>query len=113
MKSILIVEDDEQYRDILNKRLTEEGYSVITATNGSDGLDKAANNPIDLVLLDLFMPKVDGNTFFYHFKDLNKNVPVIILTNLTETAYPYEVKDFIIKSNTSLDDVVKKIKKYL
>ncbi len=114
MNKILLVEDEKEYRDILSKKLETSGYSVMTAQNGQYALNILKNNQVDLIILDLFMPVMDGLTFYYHLKHtLNKIIPVIILTNLTETAYPSEVKDFIVKANTSLDEVVGKIRTIL
>jgi CheY-like chemotaxis protein len=64
-KVILIVEDDEPIRESLKEVLEQEGYEVLTATNGSDGLrvlEKAARRP-SLILLDLFMPVMSGLDF--------------------------------------------------
>lgn len=114
MNTILLVEDEKEYRDILSKKLETAGYTVITAQNGQYALNTLKNNQVDLIILDLFMPVMDGLTFYYHLKHtLNKVIPVIILTNLTETAYPSEVKDFIVKANTSLDQVIEKIRSVL
>ena len=114
MNTILIVEDEKQYRDILAKKLETSGYTVLTAQNGQYALNIVKSSSIDLIILDIFMPVMDGLTFYYHLKNtLKKTIPVIILTNLTETTYPSDVKDFIVKANTSLDQVMEKIKKTL
>ena len=113
-KQILIVEDEKEYRDILAEIFQDEGFTVFQAENGQLALDLLRNTQVDIVLLDLLMPQMDGVTFFYHLrKTLNKNTPVIILTNFTEAAYPAGVTDFIIKANTSLDEVVRRVKKNL
>lgn len=112
--SILIVEDEKNYRDILTERLQSDGFSVLQAENGEIALDIVKNSSVDIILLDMLMPQMDGTTFFYHLKNtLKKDIPVIILTNFTETAYPRGVVDFVVKSNTGLDEIINKIKKYL
>jgi DNA-binding response OmpR family regulator len=114
MARILIVEDDLDYRDALSEILMTANYSVSVAGNGQEAFEFLKDNSVDLILLDLFMPKVDGLTFFYKLKnELNKDIPVIILTNLTETAYPEGIKDFIIKSDTNLDQVLEKVKLHM
>lgn len=111
---ILIVEDEKDYRDVLAERLQEEGFSVLKAENGQLALNLMKNTDIDLILLDMLMPQMDGTTFFYHLKNtLKRNTPVIILTNFTEMAYPAGVADFVVKANASLDEVVEKVKKNL
>lgn len=110
-KRILIVEDDKDYRDVLAELLEGEGFKVLDAENGQVGIELLKNTDVDLVLLDLLMPQMDGITFYNHIRNaLKKNVPVIMLTNFTTTVRPEGVTDFIVKSNTSLDEVLKKIK---
>lgn len=113
MKTILIVEDDKQYQNLLKEKLTQEGFSVITADNGKQGLDYLLYHDADLILLDVLMPDIDGITFLYnlHFS-LMKKIPVIVLTNLEKATYLPEVRDFLLKANTSLADVVTKVKTY-
>lgn len=109
---VLIVEDEKDYRDILEEKLQMEGFEVLKAENGQIALDLMRNTDVDLILLDMLMPQMDGTTFFYHLKNtLKKNIPVIILTNFTEMAYPQGVLDFIVKANESLDDIANKVKK--
>lgn len=114
MKTILIVEDDQQYRDLLKKKLTDTGNTVLSATNGNQALSMVQNNTVDLIVLDLLLPGMDGLTFYYQMKNnLKMNIPTIILSNLTESPYQADILDFIVKTNVSLDDVVARIEKYL
>jgi len=114
VKHILIVEDDKDYRDVLTELLEEEGFKVLNAENGQVGMDLLKNTDVDLVLLDVLMPQMDGFTFYNNMRNaLKKNVPVIMLTNFATTVHPEGIADFIIKSNASLDEVLKKIKMLL
>jgi len=114
MAKILIVEDDLDYRDVLSEVLLNANFEVSTAADGQEAINFLKTNDVNLILLDLSMPNMDGMTFFYHLKnDLKKEIPVIVLTNLTETAYPEGVKDFIIKANTDMDKVLEKVKTHL
>jgi CheY-like chemotaxis protein len=61
--SVLIVDDDHDIRETLEEILSYEGYAVATARNGADALDKARALHPELILLDLFMPVMDGTEF--------------------------------------------------
>lgn len=111
VKHILIVEDDKDYRDVLTELLEVEGFKVHNAENGQIAMDLLKNTNVDLVLLDILMPQIDGFTFYNQMRNaLKKHIPVIMLTNFATTVRPEGIADFIIKSNTSLDEVLKKIK---
>lgn len=60
MKKILIIEDEKKIRRFLQLELEHEGYSVITAEDGAEGLKKFKKDYCDLILLDLMMPKMSG-----------------------------------------------------
>ena len=78
-KKILVVEDEKAIADILEFNLKKEGYEVICAYDGEDGLAKATSQNPDLVLLDVMLPKLDG---FEVCKAVRKtsNVPIIMVT---------------------------------
>ena len=114
MGRVLIVEDDRNYREILAKVLAKEGIEVFTAEDGQKATDFLLGQNVDLIILDLLMPNMDGVNFYYHLKNtIKKEIPVIILTNLIEAPYPSGVKDFIIKANIGLAELVNKIKLHL
>lgn len=81
-KKILIIDDEPKFVKTLKDRLEFAGYTVITAYDGEEGLNKAKEEKPDLVLLDILMPKMDGYNFLKALKlDVNiNNIPVIILT---------------------------------
>jgi CheY-like chemotaxis protein len=60
MSRILIVEDNELSRDMLSRRLAKRGYDVLVAAHGEEGVEKAAAESPDLILMDLAMPVLDG-----------------------------------------------------
>jgi len=60
MKTILIIDDDEDIREIIGYNLTKDGYTVIKAKNGEEGIKKAKKNLPSLILLDVMMPEMDG-----------------------------------------------------
>lgn len=65
MKKILIVEDELFLLNLLHAQLTEKGYTVLDATDGKTGLEKAIHDKPDLILLDIKLPIMDGLTMLY------------------------------------------------
>ena len=59
-KTILIIEDDNALRNVLVEKLTDEGFTVLEATNGEEGLEVSLRARPSLILLDILMPKMDG-----------------------------------------------------
>ncbi len=90
-EKILVVDDDPDILDALRMILESQGYKVITARNGIEGLANLKAEKPDLMILDLMMPKMDG---FEVYKNLQqeqawaeyKNTPVLILTSVREDA---------------------------
>lgn len=82
MSTILIVEDNELNRDMLSRRLQRNGYEVLLAVDGEDGLDVARAKAPDLVLMDMSLPTVDGWEATRRLKadDVLRHIPVIALT---------------------------------
>jgi CheY-like chemotaxis protein len=82
MKRILIVEDNEMNRDVLSRRLRRQGYEVLIATAGLDGLRLAADARPDLILMDLGMPDIDGWECTKRLKaePVTSAIPIIALT---------------------------------
>lgn len=120
MKKILIVEDDKNYQRILTEKLTLEGFDIKVAENGEEGLIAIREYAPDLILLDIIMPKMDGITML---KSLAVSDPkmaerIMVLTNLSDNktisqAIENGSYSFLIKSNWSVADLVKKIREKL
>jgi DNA-binding response OmpR family regulator len=81
-ESILIVDDDEGVRQTFSRLLKLEGYQVRTAVNAESGLQDAAENPPDAIILDLRMPLVDGLGFLRRLRsrERHRDTPVAIVT---------------------------------
>lgn len=117
-KTVLLVEDDTSLRTVLTDKLIDEGFNVIGALDGKDGLDKAIEHHPDVILLDIFMPRMDGITMLTHLREHDpwgKYVKVIVLTNSTDAntiskATGLGAEDFLIKSEWSLDGIVARLK---
>ncbi|HLO73381.1 MAG TPA: response regulator transcription factor [Flavobacterium sp.] len=76
---ILIVEDEKGIVDFLKQGLEEEGFTISTAADGKDGLEKALSLPVDLILLDWMMPKMNGLEVCKAVR-IQKSIPIIFLT---------------------------------
>ncbi|UGS24904.1 response regulator transcription factor [Flavobacterium channae] len=77
---ILIVEDEKGIIDFLQQGLEEEGYTISTASNGEEGLKKALELQVDLVLLDWMLPKMQGIDVCINVRKEKQNLPIIFLT---------------------------------
>jgi two-component system, cell cycle response regulator DivK len=79
---ILLVEDNEMNRDMLSRRLTRKGYDVVIATDGQQGVDMAAAEAPDLILMDMSLPVIDGWEATRRVKqnEVTRTIPVIALT---------------------------------
>ncbi len=90
MRRLLVVEDDPDVRDALAECLADSGFAVTTASDGAAGLECLRAQRIDLVLLDLVMPGMDGQRFMAELRKLPHaaNVPVIVTTGVTTARVP-------------------------
>ena len=81
-KRILIVDDEKDLVDILKARLEIEGYEILAAYDGQEGLEKAQEEKPDLILLDVMMPKMNGYQVcrLLKYDEEFQNIPVIIIT---------------------------------
>ena len=77
---ILVIDDEKNIREGLQMALEDEGYEVLTAEDGTDGLHKALSEAIDLVITDLRMPGVGGQEILRRVSSETPGVPVIVLT---------------------------------
>lgn len=115
---ILFIEDDRVLCEAISQKLIKEGFEIIIAYNGEEGLAKISSEKPNLILLDILMPKMDGITMLEKLRDSGDETPVIILTNLESKEKIAQsarsgVSGYLIKSNYSLSDIVSLIKKSL
>ena len=104
MHTILVIDDDDQLRISFSKLLKEENYAVISAASGEAGIDIVERNPLDLVILDMRLPGINGMETFKRIKKIDSKLPVIIVTAYGTTqiaieatkmgAYDYVLKPF-------------------
>ncbi len=118
MSKILVVEDEKKLAEALGDKLKKVGFDVFLAYNGKEGLRNIKSKKPDLILLDIIMPVMDGITMLKEMRKVDKKTPVIILSNLSgddklSEALVSGSYDYLIKTDYSLEEVVKKIKKVL
>jgi adenylate cyclase len=83
---ILVVDDNEDNRDMLARRLKRQGHEILTAPGGSAALDTLAKTPVDLVLLDVMMPDLDGYAVLQRLKSdpARRDIPVLMISALDD-----------------------------
>jgi two-component system alkaline phosphatase synthesis response regulator PhoP len=118
--SVLIVEDDTMISNMYKLKLENDGYRVITADNGADGLTAAKEKKPDIVLLDIILPQLDGFSVLKEIKgeEKTRKIPVVMLTNLgteedIEKGKQFGAEGYIVKANYTPAQVSEEIKKYL
>ncbi len=119
-KKILIVEDDQDVRELYAEVLRDEGFEVAEAVDGQSGLAKVLEGAYDLLLLDIMLPKFDGLEILKTIKEKAevKGIPVILLTNLGREAIIKEgfslgAEGYLIKSEHTPEEIVEEVKKFL
>jgi len=119
-KIILFIEDEPALQKTFGDILKQEGYEMISALDGEEGLRKVKEKKPDLILLDLILPKVNGFDILKQLKadPETEDIPIIVLTNLEgtgdiEKALELGATTYLVKASYSLEEVVEKVKKVL
>lgn len=119
-KKILVIEDDEFLAELLIKKLQESGKEILLAKNATIGLNLLQSEKVNLILLDLILPGMNGFEFLKIIKDDKNiaNIPVVILSNLSQEeeirrAKILGAKDFLVKAFFTPKEIVEKIEKFL
>ncbi len=119
-KTIILIDDDKFITDMYSEKLQREGFNILSASGGKEGLKLISLYSPDLILLDLVMPRGDG---FFVLKEVKKNsstatMPVIVLTNLSNENDKKEVlrlgaDDYLIKIECTPSKIAEKVKALL
>ncbi len=122
-KRVLLVEDEPLLIDLYEERFKEEDFDLITAETGEDALKKAEQGTIDLILLDILLPGINGFEVLRRLKGNieTRDIPVIVLTNLgseqsdkdKQLALSLGAVDYLVKSYHTPDEMVEIINKRL
>ncbi|MBU4351273.1 response regulator [Candidatus Parcubacteria bacterium] len=120
MKQILLVEDDSFLIDIYTTKFKEMGFNIDVAQDGNQALRKILENNVELVLLDIVLPHVDGWEILKKIRQENslKDLKVVILSNLgqkseVDKAFALGATKYLIKAHYTPSEVVEEIKKIL
>ncbi|MBI4652655.1 response regulator [Candidatus Kuenenbacteria bacterium] len=117
---ILIIEDDLFLRRLCQKKLEKEGFEVVLAEDGKEGIEQAKKNIPDLILLDIILPNTDGFEVLKILKEetSTKLIPIILLSNLgqkedIDRGLSLGATDYLIKAHFSPQEIVDKVKETL
>jgi len=119
-KKILIIDDELLVQKVLTDKLQEQGFEIISALDGEEGLKMIENKKPDLILLDIIMPKLDGTSVLKKLKENpeTNRIPVLIFTNLSDKetlaiSLKFGGVEYLTKADHTLDDIVEKVKEKL
>lgn len=119
-KKLLVVEDDSTLHKALLEFLSAEGFEVVGALDGEEGVEKCREEKPDLVLLDIILPKKDGYEVIAELKADPElaAIPVVLLTNLgslndVEKALAMGATTYLVKADYKLEEVCRKVKEIL
>ena len=114
--TVLVIDDDRATTDLIQVILESEGYRVLKAFQGKDGVELAAREHPDLIILDLIMPEVSGFNIAYQLKQIpaTRSIPIIILTSMdidsdTQTQLGTYVSGLMSKSTFTKRDLLREI----
>ena len=110
MQTVLVVDDEFGIGEVLEAILTDDGYRVVTAINGSHALERLAGNRIDLILSDLMMPVMDGAALFAALKADKRyqRIPFVLMCSLPEANIANRIKGYtaFLHKPFKVDDVL-------
>jgi DNA-binding response OmpR family regulator len=115
-KKIVIVEDSKDYLLVITENLTKEGFSVVTAEDGEEGLKVILEEKPDLILSDISMPKMDGIEMSKKLREAGVKTAIMFLTNLNDLKHisdAIEVSantDYVIKSDITVEGIIERVK---
>lgn len=114
-KKILIVEDDKDILFIFKTKFVSEGFLVVDAADGEEGVSVAEKEKPDLILSDILMPRMDGVEMAKQIKKANSKALIIFLTNVKDINYAEDIRkasgiDYLIKSELKINEVVDRVK---
>ncbi len=121
MSKVFLVEDDELFVKMYQKKFAREGIDLEVAFNGEEGFSKIKEQKPNLIILDLMMPKMGGVELLSKLRaeEELKDTPVLVLTNLNtgseevNEAMKLGVKETVVKTNVTPEQIVEIVRKYI
>ncbi len=115
MKKILVADDEMSIRLLYSEELKEDGYEVYMASNGREALEVVDKIPLDLVILDIKMPEMDGIEALRQIKEKRPDLPVVLSTAYGEYRQDFATwasDDYLVKSS-DLEDLKAVVRRHL
>jgi two-component system response regulator VicR len=115
-KKILVIDDDQTFRELISSGVDKDIYQVETAADGVEGLEHLEKAMPDLILLDIMMPRMNGVEFLEKMNEEHKHIPVIITSNdssldTISRGAELGVRGYIVKSNESMKTIMSSIER--
>lgn len=113
-KLVLIVEDERPIREVLTEIFNDEDhYKAIGAEDGLNGLGLLKTLTVDLITLDMNMPKMDGNQFLYELAKIAPSIPVIIITANPKTLKSHPQVKEVIPKPFDVEQIISAVRKHI
>ena len=114
-KTVLVVDDEETIRTLYSEEFEEEGYRVVAVGSAREGLAWIQEKQVDLVVLDIRMPDMDGLEFLGHARGLDMNIPIVICTAYSSYKQNFEAwgADAYVVKSSDLTELKEKVKSLL
>jgi two-component system alkaline phosphatase synthesis response regulator PhoP len=120
MAKILIIEDEPILAEMYRDKFIKSGFEILSAFSAEQGLEMAKKEAPDLILLDILLPRENGVTFLTWLRKEKEiaSIPVLVFSNYDdketkESMFKLEIKDYLIKTNHTPNEIVAKIKQLL
>ncbi len=116
MKTLLVVDDEDGILDALGEALSDEGYHVLMARNGKDGLKRVSETLPDLILLDYMMPVLDGREMLkaLQAEPAWRNIPVVLMSAMPRSSLPPDcVPTSFLRKPFNLDTLLTELERLL
>jgi two-component system alkaline phosphatase synthesis response regulator PhoP len=109
MTRILVIDDELAITELLEAMLADEGYQVLTASNGQEGLERLAALPVDLIICDIMMPVMDGRDFCRAVQghEQYQRIPIVLMSAARELVFADDCRFTAFTSKPfDLDDIL-------
>lgn len=110
---ILIVDDEAVVALCMATLLEDEGYRVVTATDGMEGAERARRRQPDLIITDLMMPRMDGLAMIHELRTRGVSIPIILTTSVPEESLRDHSYDSYLQKPYYEDDLLRHVRKLL